>query len=62
MRTLIIPDIHHCIDKVDKIIKHESADQIVFLGDYFDDYGDDYQTSLITANWLAASLEQPKKQ
>lgn len=61
MKTLIIPDIHHCVDKVDKIIKHESADQIVFLGDYFDDWGDDYQTSLITANWLAASLEQPNR-
>lgn len=61
MKTLIIPDIHHCVDKVDKIIKHESADQIVFLGDYFDDWGDDYQTSVITAEWLAASLEQSNR-
>jgi len=61
MRTLIISDIHNCIEKADKIIKHESADQIVFLGDYFDDFGDDYRIALETANWLAASLEQPNR-
>lgn len=61
MKTLIIPDIHNCIDKVDKIIAHEVADRIVFLGDYFDDFGDDYQTALQTAHWLAASLEQPNR-
>lgn len=61
MKTLIISDIHNCIEKVDKIIKHESADQIVFLGDYFDDFGDDYRVATQTANWLAASLAQPNR-
>ena len=58
VRTLILADIHNKWDKAEKIIKHESADQIVFLGDYFDDFGDDYRIAKDTAEWLAASLEQ----
>lgn len=61
MRTLIIPDLHLQHQRADEIIKHEGADKIVFLGDYFDDYGDDYRENLIMAEWLAASLEQPNR-
>ena len=39
MRTLIISDVHHHWDKAEKIIKYESPDSTVFLGDYFDDWG-----------------------
>jgi hypothetical protein len=61
VRTLILADIHNKWDKAEKIIKHESADQIVFLGDYFDDFGDDYRIAAETANWLGASLQQPNR-
>lgn len=61
MKTLIIPDIHNCIVKADKIIRHEAADKIVFLGDHFDDFGDDYRIATDTAHWLAASIEQPNR-
>lgn len=58
VRTLILSDIHNSWVKAEKIIKYESADQIVFLGDYFDDFGDDYRIATGTAQWLATSLEQ----
>lgn len=61
MKTLIIPDIHHHCEKAEKIINHELPNQTVFLGDYFDDWGDDYRLSIITAEWLASSLERKNR-
>lgn len=61
IKTLIIADIHNKWEKADKIIKHETPDKIVFLGDYFDDFGDDYRVATETADWLGASLEQPNR-
>lgn len=61
IRTLIIPDLHLKWQTADKIINHVAADKIVFLGDYFDDFGDDYRDNLIMAEWLAASLEQSNR-
>lgn len=58
VKTLIIPDLHLKWEKADTIIKHVAADNIVFLGDFFDDFGDDYRDNLIMAEWLAASLAQ----
>lgn len=60
-RTLIIPDIHLKWKKADKIIKHEAADAVVFLGDYFDDFGDSPADAAETANWLVNSLKQPNR-
>lgn len=61
MKTLILPDLHLQWEKADKIIKHESADKIVFLGDYFDEYNDNYQMNLVMAEWLKDSLTQPNR-
>lgn len=60
-RTLIIPDIHLKWEKADKIIKHEAADAVVFLGDYFDDFGDTPADAAETADWLVNSLKQPNR-
>lgn len=59
IRTLIIPDLHLKWQKADKIIKHEAADKIVFLGDYFDDFGDNPIMNQVMAEWVKNSLEQP---
>lgn len=61
MKTLIIPDLHLHHAKAEKIIKYVGADHIVFLGDYFDNWNDDYRDNLIAAQWLASSLEQPNR-
>lgn len=59
--TLIIPDIHLQYKRAENIIKHVSPDKTVFLGDYFDDFGDDYRDNLITAEWLKNSLKDPSR-
>ncbi len=57
MKRLIIPDIHHKIDRVDRIVELEEPDQIIMLGDYFDDFGDTIFDTARTAEWLAGKLE-----
>lgn len=61
MRILIIPDVHNRWEKVEKIIKLVSADQVIFLGDYFDDFGDDPHIISKTANWFKHSVHQPNR-
>ena len=55
-RILIIPDIHNAWHVAEEIIRNEKPDSIVFLGDYFDDFGDDWRVAKNTAKWLAESL------
>lgn len=53
MRTLIIPDIHNKIDVVKKILDKEStADEVVFLGDWFDDYDDNINDVINVSKFL----------
>jgi hypothetical protein len=59
-RTLIIPDIHHQISVVDEVLAHEEYDQVVFLGDYFDDFGDTPEKARKTATWLKGRLQDPR--
>ena len=61
VKTLILADIHNEWNKAEKIIAHESPDKIVFLGDYFDDFGDDNAIAAKTAEWLLASLKQKNR-
>ena len=60
---LVIPDIHNKVDLVDQLLKelryHYST--VLFLGDYFDDYGDGPDEVAHTARWLADSLEKPNR-
>lgn len=60
-KTLIIPDIHLQWKKAEKIIQHESADKVVFLGDYFDAFEEKEEDNLITAQWLLQSLHKPNR-
>ena len=43
MRTLIIPDVHQKLHKVEKILENNSFDKLISLGDWFDDF---YDTSI----------------
>jgi len=61
IRTLIIPDLHLKWQKADTIISHVAADKIVFLGDYFDDFGDNPITNQVMAEWVKNSLDQPNR-
>lgn len=43
MKTiLIIPDVHNQIDRVERILKSESYDKVIYLGDFFDSFGEEF--------------------
>ena len=49
MRTLIIPDLHHRTDHADHWLATQRHDRVVFLGDYFDGFGDNVNDARRTA-------------
>jgi hypothetical protein len=59
MRTLIIPDIHHQTGNADYWLETQRFDRVVFLGDYFDNFGDDVNDARRTAMWLRDRMERP---
>lgn len=61
MRTLIIPDIHTNFGLAEYIIEKENADEIVFLGDYFDNWDDGIELATQTAEWLKESMTKPNR-
>ena len=60
MKTLVIPDIHNFIGTADHILKQEECDKVVFLGDYFDNIGDNENDVEKTAWWLKGIIHNPK--
>lgn len=52
MKTLIIPDVHQKIDRVKNILNLVEFDQIVSLGDWFDDFGDTPKDATNTAEYI----------
>jgi hypothetical protein len=66
MRTLIIPDIHNKIQWAEDVIHFEERDggiidEIVFLGDYFDAFGDTLFDMACTADWLVGSVKDKRR-
>lgn len=66
-KTIIIPDIHNKCRKAEQIIeahgweKSDEVERIVFLGDYFDSFGDNKTATANTAQWLKESLKKTKR-
>ena len=58
MRTLSIPDLHQHTDHADHWLATQRHDRVVFLGDYFDDYGDNVNDARRTALWLRERMEK----
>jgi len=61
IKTVIIPDLHLHWQTADKIIAHEAPDKIVFLGDYFDNFGDNAIMNQVMAEWVKNSIDQPNR-
>lgn len=61
MKILILPDVHNRWELAEKIIAHVKPDQTIFLGDYFDDFGDDPHSIAETADWFHHSVNQPNR-
>jgi len=60
--VLVIPDIHNKTSLADKILQEETeVDYTVFLGDYFDDFGDDPKIAEDTAWWLKDRLNDDSR-
>ena len=59
---LIIPDIHNQTARAELIIAmHPDAEEIIFLGDYFDSFDDTTADAARTSRWLKKSLEDPRR-
>jgi hypothetical protein len=59
--TLIVPDIHHNWRDAEKIIAAVPHDEVLFLGDYFDDFNDTPEMVRETCDWLQSSVEKPNR-
>lgn len=59
--TLIIPDTHLKHNRAERIINAVGADKIIFIGDYFDDYGDDPNQISETCEWFLDSINKPNR-
>lgn len=57
MRTLIIPDIHNHTENADHWLISQRYDRVIFLGDFFDDFGDNVTDARLTAAWLRDRLD-----
>ena len=56
MRTLVIPDIHNKVVLAQRILDNNPADQRVFLGDIYDDFGDSPNIVREVARWHKEQL------
>lgn len=60
MKTLIIPDIHHKTRQVATLLNRVSYDEVISLGDWFDDFGDTPQDAERTAGFLKDFLSDAR--
>ena len=61
MVTLVIGDIHNHCQNIEHIIDSIPHDNVIFMGDYFDNWGDSPSAVEETAKWLKSSLEKPNR-
>ena len=60
-KTLIIPDLHHRWQQAEKIISRVEHDNVIFLGDTFDDFNDTPEMVKDTCDWLEMSVNKPNR-
>lgn len=58
LNLIIVPDIHLKHNLVEDFLKKVTYSKVIFLGDYFDDFGDDPYQNEDTAKWLRESLHK----
>jgi hypothetical protein len=49
VRALIIPDLHHHTENADYWLSSQTYERVIFLGDYFENFGDDVSDARLTA-------------
>jgi hypothetical protein len=61
-RTLFIGDLHNCHTVgIEQLIDELEPDLTIFLGDYFDHFGDSPESAARMARWLAGSIEHDNR-
>lgn len=61
MTTLVIPDLHLDHKWAERLIQTNPADEIVFLGDYFDQFDDTADENFAATVWLKGSVKKPNR-
>ncbi|CAG0951965.1 hypothetical protein METP3_00267 [Methanosarcinales archaeon] len=64
MATIIISDLHNRVDWVESALSSpllKPYDNVIFLGDYFDDFNDSPEDVTNSAKWLKQSLSRPNR-
>lgn len=64
MATIIISDLHNRVDWVESALSSpllKPYDNVIFLGDYFDDFNDTPEDVTNSAKWLKQSLSRPNR-
>ncbi len=64
MKTIIISDLHNRFEWVEYALSSpllQPHDNVVFLGDYFDDFYDTPEIATNVAKWLKQSLKKPNR-
>lgn len=64
MKTIIISDLHNRVDWIEDALSSpllQPYDNIIFLGDYFDDYNDTPEMATNAATWLKHSIRKPNR-
>jgi hypothetical protein len=59
MKLLVVGDVHTRYEKVERIIsKYKKTHKFVFVGDYFDQFGDTPESNASTAHWLKTTMNE----
>lgn len=61
MKYYVIGDLHNNVHWVNSWLFGKKYDGVIFLGDYFDSFGDDVFAAANTARWLAKSVDMPNR-
>ena len=61
MKSIVIGDLHNNVEEVEGIVSRYPEHKIIFVGDYFDNFGDCSIDATCTADWLKYSLKQPNR-
>jgi metallophosphoesterase superfamily enzyme len=57
MRIVIIPDLHNHTENADRWLNSQRYYRAIFLGDFFDSFGDNVTDARLTAMWLRKRIE-----
>jgi hypothetical protein len=62
MNIIVIGDIHNHIVEAEEVASlYDKTHKVIFVGDYFDDFGDTAYDAINTAKWLKESLDKPNR-